>query len=235
MRSHPYTPPPPLPPIFDEIASIIPLPNQARHSMSQDDMDIPLYDIDPETSQLLPVRRRRHHVRVQGRLALVRSISTANLRSPTTPRIVSGTSSPGTPRFETALAGSTAMTTSRRRRSRRRSLDDGSCSDTEEDDERETTVRDRQLRGYGIGGVGNISESQMGTTTTTEIVVNRYKGRPTEVIYGPTPRTSSLNRLSAMYATRGSHSLGSSPEKRWWSLRDILGRMGDRKGKTRAA
>jgi hypothetical protein len=157
MRSHPYAHPPPLPPIFDELASILPpLPNQA--SRSQDDLDIPLCELDSETGQLLPARRRRHHVRVQGRLAVVRSISTANLRSPTAARSPSGTSSPSTPRFETALAGSTVLAAAAARRPRRRSLDDGSCSDTEEDDERETKVRDRQLRGYGIGGVGNISE-----------------------------------------------------------------------------
>jgi len=48
-----------------------------------------------------------------------------------------------TPRFETGVGGST-----------RRSVEESS----EEDEERDVAVRDRQLRGYGIGGVGNISK-----------------------------------------------------------------------------
>jgi hypothetical protein len=37
-------------------------------------------------------------------------------------------------------------------------MDDGSGSDMGEDEVRETAVRDRQFRGYGIGGAGNIRE-----------------------------------------------------------------------------
>ena len=163
MRSHPYTPAPPLPPILDDIATMIPLPNQVHRA--HDDMDVPLGELDSETGHLLPAKRRRHRVRVQGRLALVRSISTANLQAPGaaaagTQRYSMATtapSSPSTPRFETALAGRTSAAPKSRMPRRRRSLDDdGCCSDTDEDDEAETIVRDRQLRGYGIGGVGNI-------------------------------------------------------------------------------
>ncbi|CRK33170.1 hypothetical protein BN1708_019215, partial [Verticillium longisporum] len=88
MRSHPYTPPPPLPSVLDELTALAPLPNQRPRRASFDDAvsataaapaDIPLEALDPETSQLLPARKRRHRVRIQGKLALVRSISTANL------------------------------------------------------------------------------------------------------------------------------------------------------------
>lgn len=82
--------------------------------------EAPPPDDDPDTSRLLPARKRRQHrVRVQGRLAVVRSVSTADLKAG------DGEAAPG-----------------------RRSADD----------ERETAVRDRQLRGYGIGGAGNIRE-----------------------------------------------------------------------------
>jgi hypothetical protein len=105
------------------------------------------------------------------------------------------------------------------RRGRRRSLDDGAGSeleDVEEEEEREVAVRDKQLRGYGIGGVGNISEwMQLShwwlAWELSELTT--IPGRPTEVIYGPTRRQ------------------GAPADKLWWTLRDMFGR-GDRKGKT---
>ncbi|KAH6677870.1 hypothetical protein F5X68DRAFT_193436 [Plectosphaerella plurivora] len=161
---------------------------------SRDDLDLPVALLDPETSQLLPPRKKKHRVRVQGRLAVVRSVSTANLGSPTG----SGPPSAGsaTPRFESGVGGHSAAGSPRR--GRRRSLDDGSGSEMEEEEVRETAVRDRQLRGYGIGGAGNIR-------------------RPTDV-YGSSSRSDS------------------SPDKRWWngSLRDLIGRVSERKGKTPA-
>lgn len=237
MRSHPYTPPPPLPPILNDLAAELStiLPNQQSHlpatrcpnSCVDVDSDsqpgIPLEDLDPDTSRLLPARpRRQHHVRVQGRLALVRSVSTVNLhayqhpprgrrscspirtskdlRVPLLAAANSGTrraNSAGTgttgsdkarrrvPRFESAVGSVSAVAERRgvRRRKRRlqvdqgypeqrRSLDGGlgpengsqsgaewECEDGEdEEDGREMYARDSQLRGYGIGGWGNIRE-----------------------------------------------------------------------------
>ncbi|KAK1593499.1 uncharacterized protein LY79DRAFT_669313 [Colletotrichum navitas] len=135
---------------------MLPFSNQRRRS--QDDAGEP----DPEADHLIPTRKRRHRVRVQGRLAVVRSVSTANLRpatsvAPALPSPVaaaaSGTTTPATPRFESGVAGTTDAPLRRRK-----SLDDASSDCTEEDDAKETAVRDRQLRGYGIGGAGNISE-----------------------------------------------------------------------------
>lgn len=115
-------------------------------------------EMDPETNQLLPARKRQQHrVRVQGRLAVVRSVSTVNLRpaaSVLPSPVAAGGTTPTTPRFESGVAGSTVPPVNVRRR---RSLDDASSDTEEEHDVKETAVRDRQFRGYGIGGAGNIS------------------------------------------------------------------------------
>jgi hypothetical protein len=74
---------------------------------------------------------------------------------------------PPVPRYESAVGGA-ARTDGRRvakgRSQRRRgSLDDksdaGSDAGNDEERARETVIRDGQLRGYGIGGVGNIRMS----------------------------------------------------------------------------
>ncbi|KAI0098457.1 hypothetical protein F4814DRAFT_453538 [Daldinia grandis] len=130
MRSRPYTPPPPLPPLLAELATL--LPNREREG----DRAISLLDLNPDTSRLLPAKERPQHcVRVQGRLTPVRSVSVANLRSPSQTR------------FDTAVSGPPA------RPRRRRSSDD-----VNREMGGESRERDAQLRGYGIGGRGNIRE-----------------------------------------------------------------------------
>ncbi|OLN85844.1 hypothetical protein CCHL11_09918 [Colletotrichum chlorophyti] len=180
-----------------------PLSNQRRHSQDE------TRQTDPETNQLIPTRKRRHRVRVQGRLAVVRSVSTANLRPaasvpPVLPSPVdtSGTTTPATPKFESGVAGVTVAPVRRRK-----SLDDAS-NNTEEEDVTETVVRDRQFRGYGIGGAGNIR-------------------RPTEV-YG-SAKSGSLSRFSIFQPSVSSDEF----DKRPWSLKDLklFGRTADRKGK----
>ncbi|KAK0736657.1 hypothetical protein B0T21DRAFT_411810 [Apiosordaria backusii] len=104
--------------------------------------------IEPDTSRLLPpprpeFRRVEHHVRVQGKLVLVKSISTADL--PNTTPLSAGLVSlkPTTPGgYESALGCHLNTAQSGRRR---RSMDDS-----------DGAIRDRQWRGYGIGGAGNI-------------------------------------------------------------------------------
>ncbi|GKT50477.1 uncharacterized protein ColSpa_10658 [Colletotrichum spaethianum] len=181
---------------------MLPFSNQRRHS--QDNAG----EVDPELNQLIPTRKRQHRVRVQGRLAVVRSVSTANLRPATSlapalpsPVAASGTTTPATPKFESGVAGSAET-----RMRRRKSLDDAS-SDTEEEDARETAARDRQFRGYGIGGAGNIR-------------------RPTEV-YGSTKSSSASSRFS-MFNPSGS---SDETDKRQWSFKELFARTGERKGK----
>ncbi|KAF6838801.1 hypothetical protein CMUS01_04499 [Colletotrichum musicola] len=183
---------------------MITLPNQRRHS--QDDAG----ETETETNHLIPARKRKHRVRVQGRLAVVRSVSTVNLRpaasTPPSPVVAGGTTTPVTPRFESGVAGSTVPPARRRR-----SADDASSdSGEEEHDVKETAVRDRQFRGYGIGGAGNIR-------------------RPTEV-YGSTKSSSSSSSLSR-FSTFYSSTTSDGSDKKPWSLRELFGRTGDRKGK----
>lgn len=177
MRSHPYTPPPPLPPLLADLAETIdvhvaPLLAPGRQRVSfpnrSSDIDIPLYDLDPDTSQLLRpppafARHQHHRVRVQGHLALVRSVSAANLRHSYVE---------GHERLEAAVGSALGRRKGRTKwaRKRRLSLDGGPGEDqtAEETDEeeteewhdsvrqRETIARDGQLRSYGIGGWGNI-------------------------------------------------------------------------------
>ncbi|KAK2035656.1 hypothetical protein LX32DRAFT_3868 [Colletotrichum zoysiae] len=197
-----------------------PLSTQRCHP--QDDAGEP----DPEADQLIPTRKRRHRVRVQGRLAVVRSVSTANLRpaasvAPALPSPVataataaaaaaaSGTATPATPRFESGVTGGSSSSSSAGMMPprRRKSFDDASSDCTDEDDARETAVRDRQFRGYGIGGAGNIR-------------------RPTEV-YGSTKSSSSLSRFSLFSPSSPADETG----KRQWSFKDLFARTGGRKGK----
>ncbi|WQF78966.1 hypothetical protein CDEST_03980 [Colletotrichum destructivum] len=211
-----------------------------RHSHDDDDNDAGAIDPEStESNQLIPARKRRHRVRVQGRLAVVRSVSTANLRpavssvAPALPSpvaaAVGGTATPAAapPKFESGVAGSAAapargrgmtMRGKGRRTRRGRSVDDASsdAGEEEDDDARETAVRDRQFRGYGIGGAGNIR-------------------RPTEV-YGATSKPSSLSSRFSIFNPSGSGSgsgSGSAAEtdRGQWSFRELFARTGERKGK----
>ncbi|RYP36170.1 hypothetical protein DL767_003502 [Monosporascus sp. MG133] len=133
MRSRPYKPPPPLPPLLDDLSAY--LPNSDRRPSSES--EVALSALDHDTGMLLPRKARKHRVRVQGKVALVRSVSVADLK-------FAGHSSPRTlhgAQFDFGV-GASAPT--------RRSLDD--ASETDED----VSERDSQFRGYGIGGAGNI-------------------------------------------------------------------------------
>lgn len=204
---------------------MLPFSNQRRYS--QDDAGEP----DPESDQLIPTKKRRHRVRVQGRLAVVRSVSTVNLR-PTpsvapelpSPVVGNGSGGPASAKFESGVAGSTVAPVRRRK-----SLDDAS-SYTEEDDVKETAVRDRQFRGYGIGGAGNIRKfdvtlvSALRFLNTTLIAL--LPGRPTEV-YGSAKSSSSSSRFSIFPSSGPSD----DSDRRHWSFKDLFARTGDRKGK----
>ncbi|KAI1773796.1 hypothetical protein F4818DRAFT_443101 [Hypoxylon cercidicola] len=149
MRSRPYTPPPPLPPILSELSTYLPNRRDPKDSLlRRRSDDAPLSELHPDTSRLLPQRKRgKRHVRIQGKLAPVRSVSVVNLRSKSSDRRASSPSRADDARFDTAVGG---VAPGRRRR-RRRSEDD-----TASETDAEVRERDTQLRGYGIGGAGNI-------------------------------------------------------------------------------
>ncbi|KAI1101145.1 hypothetical protein F4804DRAFT_335559 [Jackrogersella minutella] len=133
MRSRPFTPPPPLPPLLSELSAY--LPNSDRRDGTTDsNSEVALSDLDPETSRLLPRKRTRHRVRIQGRLAPVRSVSVANLRS-------AALRDAGNTGLDKAV-GATVP--------RRRSEDDVG-SDVDEAGEDEFEERDTQLRGSAYG------------------------------------------------------------------------------------
>ncbi|KAI1486670.1 hypothetical protein F5X96DRAFT_220033 [Biscogniauxia mediterranea] len=206
MRSHPHTPPPALPPLLSDLSAYL----QTGDRKPSRGHEVPSStEPDPDTSRLLPPPQHRpHRVRVQGQLAVVRSVSVANLKSAEALRLARD--------GDARRSGSGQRRGGRRRR---RSLDnDESESDAED---REVAARDRQLRGYGIGGAGNIR-------------------RPTDVMGGPSRTSGSLSRL---FARPGSTSSGSpsatatttpltpgSERKRWGrSIEGFLNRVGDRK------
>lgn len=227
MRSHPYTPAPPLPPLLDHLSTYLPnaagprRPATAESTEYHDDDDndgaVALVDLDPATSRLLPRPRYPHRVRVQGRLAVVRSVSVANLRGPGNPRLpppsTSSSSSaasgllPSPRRCDGVIVGSPRQQ-QRARRRRRRSLDDGEDEASEEDEAavREVRRKDAQLRSYGIGGAGNIR-------------------RPTDVIGTSTREPSTLGSFFS------SSNVRFVPDDRKWHWASFLGRVSDRKVK----
>ncbi|KAI0190719.1 hypothetical protein EV127DRAFT_480959 [Xylaria flabelliformis] len=95
-----------------------------------DDDVVPLMDSDPEMNRLLPRRQRRHHVRIQGRLATVRAVSVASLRQEKN----------GSPITFMDMSHEVMQ-------------QDAYDGDEFEDD---IVEHDAQFRAYGIGGAGNI-------------------------------------------------------------------------------
>lgn len=169
MRSRPYRPPPPLPPLLDDLATYLPNSDHRRPSNDGGSGEVPLSEIDPESGRLLPKKKPQqqhlHRVRVQGKLALVRSVSVAELRP-----MGGGDGSPmlslprATMRHRGVALDSGVGAVMPGKSRRRCSLDDvGSGGDDDDDDsddyDEEISERDTQPRGYGIGGAGNIRRS----------------------------------------------------------------------------
>ncbi|KAI6088309.1 hypothetical protein F4821DRAFT_234254 [Hypoxylon rubiginosum] len=78
------------------------------------------------------------------------------------------------------------------------------------EDEEEVRERDTQLRGYGIGGAGNIR-------------------RATDVI-GTSSRTSSLS-LSSLFSSSGSTTPSSPGPDRRWRISGLLDRIEERRAR----
>ncbi|KAI0593187.1 hypothetical protein F4775DRAFT_579008 [Biscogniauxia sp. FL1348] len=206
MRSHPYTPPPALPPLLSDLSAHLQTGDRKAGSRMGHHEVPSSTELDPDTSRLLPPKQqqhRPHRVRVQGKLAIVKSVSVANLKSADALSL---------PRDGDARSGSGPRGRAGRRR---RSLDDGSDAE-----DREVAARDKQLRGYGIGGAGNIR-------------------RPTDVMGGPSPTSGSLSWLFARPgSSSGSPPAATAPltpdserrsRRRWGATDSFLNRGGDRK------
>lgn len=146
MRSHPYEPPPPFPPVLNSLAALLPEPAATHQPYGDSSVDsVPLSQLDHDTSRLVPEQKQRHHVWVQGKLTPVRSVSTANLS-------LARPDSTRTKQRETMRNLETP---------RRRSMGDTTWPDDDDEtpqqqQERVAARQSTQLRGYGIGGAGNI-------------------------------------------------------------------------------
>ena len=146
MRSHPYEPAPPFPPILTSLAALLPEPAPTYQSNENIGSDsVALSQLDHDTSRLVPEQKQRHHVWVQGKLTPVRSVSGTAL---TVER-------PGTMRSTKKRETMRDLETPRRR-----SMGDSEWPDDEDEDDqgnqRSAAKQNTQLRGYGIGGAGNI-------------------------------------------------------------------------------
>jgi hypothetical protein len=194
MRSQPFTSP--TPPADRLLSTRVSNANLGRTNLTTDDAVL-FADSDPETSQLLPRRQRRRRVRIQGRLASVRTVSAANLgqarnSSPTAQAVASRGDARGSPLQRRGSYGG---------------------SEADEDDSDDVAERDAQFRGYGIGGAGNIrmrfSSSlsilplhffisrktvllgEIESTNNTNFII----GRPTDIMGAPSSASPSLLSL----------------------------------------
>lgn len=146
MRSHPYEPPPPFPPILNSLAALIPEPAPTHQPWGDSSDDsVQLSQLDHDTSRLVPEQMQRHHVWIQGKLTPVRSVSAANLS-------LDRPGSMGVKKRETMRDLETP---------RRRSMGDPSWPDENGENglqgpDAAAMRQSTQLRGYGIGGAGNI-------------------------------------------------------------------------------
>ncbi|KAI1338123.1 hypothetical protein F5Y15DRAFT_417177 [Xylariaceae sp. FL0016] len=133
MRSGPPASPKSLPSLLRDRTAYFTGRNQNPRASDE----IVLSEVDSETSQLLPQKRNLHHVRVQGRLAVVRSVSIGDLK--TMSREPSKCSStPLSPRN-----GPVRPSSSEKHKENRIGGE-------------KVSEKDMQFRGYGIGGAGNI-------------------------------------------------------------------------------
>ena len=201
---------------------------------------------------LAPAKPKRHQVRVQGRLVLVRSVSAVNLNSPSTSSSSPGARPPPLPSplrlrgdpgvgyvadNRRSSSNSQQKTSTRRRRDPRpqsyAGTDTGSASSStvdglylgvddddndddehEEEDHHQTALRDRQRRGYGIGGAGNIR-------------------RPTEVIqfYSlSSPLSASRRSRSQSRHIQADRSGESEPRRRWQWMNSLLVNIRGKRG-----
>ncbi|KAI1180973.1 hypothetical protein F4777DRAFT_181333 [Nemania sp. FL0916] len=153
-----------------------------------------LTNSDPESSGLLPRRQRQHRVRIQGRLAIVRSVSVANLRqaknsSATVQADINNEDAPGS-----AI-------------DQRGSYDGSETED--EDDHTDVVDRDAQFRGYGIGGAGNIRRptdvigSSSSTSPSLLSLIRTPPSSPTLSFNATTPGKFKKRMAGLLHGLRG--------------------------------
>ncbi|RYP14305.1 hypothetical protein DL765_006470 [Monosporascus sp. GIB2] len=213
MRSSPYKPPTPLLPLLDDLSAY--LPNSDRRPSGQS--EVPLSALDHDTGMLIPRKARQHRVRVQGKVALVRSVSVADLKFVGHP---SSRSLRGV-QFDSGVGGGAPT---------RRSLDVG--SETDED----VSERDTQFRGYGIGGAGNIRRSTpSGYGAIVALEDNIAIGRPTEVMGASSRKSPSLSTVLPSSLSATITTPGVIIEKKRSKIKDFLSRVSERKVKGNAS
>ncbi|KAI1130134.1 hypothetical protein F5Y10DRAFT_236265 [Nemania abortiva] len=163
--------------------------NWDRAGMPHEEEAVPLADSDRETNRLLPRRRRRHRVRIQGRLAIVRTVSVANPRQ----------TKSGSPNAQTDVHCEDVRTSHIGLRS---SYDGSETGDEDGDDF--AAERDARLRGYGIGGAGNIR-------------------RPMDIIGAPSSASPSLLSLIHIPSSPPATSLSTTKPDKWrWRMAGFL-------------
>ncbi|KAI0104243.1 hypothetical protein GGR51DRAFT_522105 [Nemania sp. FL0031] len=185
MLSRPFTAPSPH-------GSGLPAAGIFRHnwdgaSIAEEYETVPLADPDPETNNLLPRRQRRHRVRIQGRLAIVRTVSVTNLRQTKNGSPIAQADS----HCEDVRTSPIGL----------RGSYDGSEVD---EDGGFVAERDAQLRGYGIGGAGNIR-------------------RPTDIIGASSSASPSLLSLIHTPSSPPTMPLNSRKPDKWrWRMASLL-------------
>ncbi|KAI0453916.1 hypothetical protein F5B21DRAFT_504805 [Xylaria acuta] len=194
MRSRPFTSPSPRASTY--------IPNHSHGTTSVFDHEaLPLANWDPETSRLLPRRQRQYRVRIQGRLAIVRTVSVVNL----------GHMTNGSPTTHMDMN----CEEMRGHLLRRLGPYGGSDAEDENDDDEDVIAQcDAQLRGYGIGGAGNIR-------------------RPTDVTSSASPPLLSLIHISSSPPTVPLDAV--KPNKSRWRMATLLRGLRDYRGKSTSA
>ena len=128
-----------------------------------EDNDDSLDESQRDTTQLIPTTKHEHHVWVQGRLAKVRTVSTANLRAHRSLTVSSPGKVDGSTNIELAVGSTSTSSKHRRRRSSMCDLPYRNTSKPlqQEHGDFQNRPANRSLRGYGIGGAGNIREDRL--------------------------------------------------------------------------
>ncbi|KAI0517753.1 hypothetical protein F5B22DRAFT_97612 [Xylaria bambusicola] len=140
------------------------------------DETVPLINLHREASRPLPRRQRARRVRIQGRLAVVQTVSVTKSR-----QVKNGTSI-----TRTDVHCKYVRVIQKRRKT---SYDGGNIEEYDHDDGY-TVEDDRQFRGYGIGGAGNIRRptdiigtSSRSTTSAMNTKLSKLKLRMSRLLH----------------------------------------------------